>query len=147
MSLKRLTLGSLYFTVVSVHALKCENEFDSWMSFQEAKTFIQTVRLTSAKQFQRWSKSEHRPKNFPSTPQRTYLEEWTNWGDFLGTENISSHKREWMSFQEAKTLMQNQRLRSVKQFQQWKQSEHRPKIFHLLLNKLTKTNGQIGVTS
>ena len=129
MLLKWFILGSLYVFTVSAHALKCENEFDSWMSFQDAKTFIQTVKLTSMRQFQQWSKSEQRPKNFPSRPDRTYKEEWTNWGDFLGTRNLSTRKRQWMSFQDAKTFIQKQRLTSHRQFQQWSKSKQRPKNF------------------
>ena len=100
-----------------------------WMSFQEAKAFIQQQRLLTHIEFQKWSKSEHRPKNFPSSPQRTYSDEWTSWGDFLGTGNIPHNKKKWMSFQEAKTFIQKQRLSNRAEFQKWSKSKKRPKNF------------------
>ena len=126
---KWLILSSLCTISVSVDALKCEDAFHPWMSFQDAKAFIQTIKLTSMRHFQKWSKSGKRPKNFPSTPQRIYSKEWTNWGDFLGTRNISNHKKEWMSFQKARTFIQNLEIRSKEQFQKWSKSEQRPKNF------------------
>ena len=62
-----------------------KNAKKEWMSFQEAKAFIQTQGITSAAEFSEWSKSESRPHNFPSSPNKTYKENWKDWYDFLGT--------------------------------------------------------------
>ena len=100
-----------------------------WMSFDQAKTFIQRQGIRTREQFQEWSKSEQRPKDFPSNPHKVYTNEWRGWGDFLGTGNISVRNRDWMSFQDAKTLMQRQGIRTREQFQEWSKSEQRPKNF------------------
>ena len=101
-----------------------------WMSFQDAKAHIQSQGIRTHGQFQEWSKSKKRPKDFPSTPYQVYINEWKGWGDFLGTGNISvRRKKEWMSFQDAKALMQSQGIRTHGQFQEWSKSKKRPKDF------------------
>ena len=103
---------------------------EKWMSFDEAKIFIQKVGLTSLAQFQEWSKSEQRPENFPSSPNKFYKGEWTNWADFLGTKNISGgRKKEWMSFHDAKALMQSQGIKTNREFIKWKKDGKRPESF------------------
>ena len=43
------------------------------------------------------------PKDIPRVPDNTYKENgWTNWGDFLGTGNISSQDREYITHDEAR---------------------------------------------
>ena len=126
---KYFILGSLCVVAVSANALKCESEFGLWMSFEEAKAFIRKEGITSATQFRKWSASGQRPENFPSAPNRTYEEEWTSWGDFLGTGNISNSKKQWMSFEKAKAFIQKEGFISKRQFRKWSRSEQRPKDF------------------
>ena len=123
LKLKYLVLSSLYVFSVSAHALKCENEFNLWMGFEEAKSFIQNQKITTSTEFGKWSRSEQRPKNFPSTPSRSYKDKWKGWNDFLGT------KKSWMHFQEAKAFIQTQGITTIVEFRKWSKSEQRPKNF------------------
>ena len=100
-----------------------------WMSYQEAKTFIQNLIITSKEQFQKWSKSGQKPENFPSHPDRTYKDQWTSWGDFLSTGTIAHKNKEWMSYQEAKTFIQTQGIQTSREFRKWIQSDQRPENF------------------
>ena len=106
-----------------------KKEKRDWMSFQDAKALMQSQDIRTRGQFHEWSKSKKRPKNFPSTPHQVYTNEWKGWGDFLGTGNISTSKRKWMSFQDAKALMQSQGIKTKREFQEWSKSERRPKNF------------------
>ena len=128
--MKWLLLSFLCVIAVSAHALKCEKSFliSQWMSFQDAKAFIQSQGITSKSKFRAWKRAGKRPKNFPSNPETTY-NEWINWGDFLGTGNTAPQKREWMSFQEAKTFIQSQGLQTSREFKAWSKTEKRPKNF------------------
>ena len=129
---------------VSADALKCASEFNTasssrkWMSFNEAKDLIQNQGIKTKREFQEWSKSKKRPKNFPSNPNQVYTNEWKGWGDFLGTGNISTGKRKWMSFQDAKTLMQSQGIKTHKDFIEWKKDGKRPKDFPSNPNQIYK---------
>ena len=160
MSLKWFILSFLYIVVVSAHALKCENAFSPWMSFEEAKAFIQKQWIAGHEEFRKWSRSGKRPKNFPSHPEKIYEKEWTNWEDFLGTGNVyivykgertnwrdflgtgnvSTSKREWMSFEEAKAFIQRQGLQNSTEFQAWSKSGKRPKNFPSNPNTVYRSN-------
>ena len=126
-------LSFLCVIAVSTHALKCEKSFliSQWMSFQDAKDFIQSEGITNQSEFQAWSKSGKRPKNFPSNPYKTYEDEWISWYDFLGTEKIliPNIKKEWMSFQDAKTFIQSEGFQTSTEFYAWSKSVKRPKNF------------------
>ena len=100
-----------------------------WMSFEKAKTYIQSLNIPSEKKFRAWVKSEKKPKNFPLHPNITYREEWISWGDFLGTGNIAYEKKEFMSFEEAKTFIQSEGIKTNAEFQEWKREGKRPAAF------------------
>ena len=133
---KQFILCSILIFSASADALKCASEFNTtsssrkWMSFDQAKALMQSQGIRTFAQFQEWSKSEQRPKDFPSNPNIIYKDKWTGWSNFLGTGNIAGgRKKEWMSFDQAKTLMQSQGIRTFAQFQEWSKSKKRPKDF------------------
>ena len=120
---------------------KVQTSSHKWMSFEEAQALIQKVGLTSLIQFQQWSKSGERPKDFPSNPSIIYKEEWTGWGDFLGTGNIApSRKKEFMSFEEAKVFIRNEGIQSSVEFNKWKREGKRPEDFPSNPNIIYKEN-------
>ena len=107
-------------------ALSRKKEF---MSFEEAKTFIRSEGIQTSIEFEEWKRAGKRPEDFPSNPQQTYKEEWTGWGDFLGTGNISNRKKEFMSFEEAKTFIRSEGIQTSAEFQEWRKSGERPEDF------------------
>ena len=157
LKLKWFILGSLWATLAAAEEIQCKGEFvkeppllqasselsqqnkrlknqvqtssHRWMSFEAAKDFIKKQGLTSQGQFEQWSKSGERPGDFPSAPYRIYKEEWTGWGDFLGTGNIAYRKKEFMSFEEAKTFIRNEGIQTSEEFQEWKRAGKRPEDF------------------
>ena len=132
---KWFILCSLWATATSADALKCEGAFNTasssrkWMSFDEAKALMQSQGIKTHKQFQEWSKSEQRPKDFPSNPQRTYRNEWRGWENFLGTESTSVRNKDWMGFDQAQTFIQSQGIKTITEFNEWKKAGKRPKDF------------------
>ena len=108
---------------------KKKNTKQDWISYAEAKEFIQTQGITSAAEFSEWRKSELRPHNFPSNPRTIYKEEWSSWGDFLGTGNTNTKTKEWMPFLEAKAFIQTQGITLVSEFYKWKKSDKKPHNF------------------
>ena len=157
LKLKWFILFSLWATLATAEEIQCKGEFvkeppllqtsselsqqntrlksqvqtssHRWMSFEEAKAVIRKVGLTSLIQFQQWSKSGKRPEDFPANPHRTYKEEWTGWGDFLGAGNISTRKKEFMNFEEAQTFIRNEGVQTRMEFEAWKRSGKRPEDF------------------
>ena len=99
------------------------------MSFEEAEIFIRNEGIQTRTEFEAWKRSGKRPRDFPSAPDLTYKEEWTGWGNFLGEGNISTRKKEFMSFEEAQTFIQNKGFTSKGQFEQWRKSGEKPEDF------------------
>ena len=57
-----------------------------FLPYEEANTFVRSLGLKSETQWRDYAKSNKRPRNIPTNPNRTYAGKgWTNWGDWLGT--------------------------------------------------------------
>ncbi|MCY4322049.1 MAG: hypothetical protein OXC37_06590 [Bdellovibrionaceae bacterium] len=95
----------------------------NWMSYEEAKEYIRAEGIRSYTEFSNWSKLGMRPMRFPSHPQVTYKEDWISWPEFLGTI------KNWMSYEEAKTFIQKQGIKSEIAYRKWKREGKRPANF------------------
>ena len=100
-----------------------------FMAYEEAKTFIQAFQLKNQSAFKEWSRLGKRPADFPGMPEKTYKDKWEGWGVFLGTGNISSHKKQFISYEEAKAFIQTFQLKNQSAFRKWSKSEKRPANF------------------
>jgi hypothetical protein len=63
------------------------NTFVGFLSFADAKTFVQNLSLTSIKSWNEWCKTDARPENVPAAPGLVYRDSgWLGMPDFLGYE-------------------------------------------------------------
>lgn len=69
-----------------------------WISYEDAQKFVQSQNLYSQKEYQSWCKSDKRPLNIPTHPNKAYSKKWTCWGDFLGYKPKTSHGEKIISF-------------------------------------------------
>jgi predicted helicase len=82
-------------------------------SFLEARKFAQSLGLKGKSEWEKYRKEKGIPNDIPSTPSRTYKNNgWRGFGDWLGTDRIATHKRKYMSFEEAKKYVQNLGIRN-----------------------------------
>ena len=73
-----------------------------YLPFAAALLYARSLKLKTQKAWQAWSKSDARPANVPSTPQKIYNHEgWQGYGHWLGTGNIVGGKQECLAFKEA----------------------------------------------
>ena len=86
----------------------------SWMPFEEAREFVQQLGLKSAKNWTHFSKSKNKPLDIPSSPISVYGPQWINWGDWLGTGYVSTQKRDYLTYDEAKKVVHKLKLKSRK---------------------------------
>jgi hypothetical protein len=57
----------------------------NFLPFKEAREFVRKLKLNSSKAWREWSKSDKRPDNIPSSPDRTYKNSgWIGMVDWLG---------------------------------------------------------------
>jgi superfamily II DNA or RNA helicase len=118
----------------------------NFLSFDEAKKFIQSINVKSVKEFFDWGKSDQRPANFPSNPDKYYKDKgWKGYGDFLGTGVIASFNKEFMEFEEAKRFIQSTDVKSQKEFSDWAYSDQRPANFPATPSRTYKDKGWKGL--
>ena len=62
--------------------------------FKEAREFARSLGLKSLREWNKYCKSGNKPNDIPHDCRIVYEKtgEWTNWGDFLGTNNVSNPK-------------------------------------------------------
>jgi hypothetical protein len=64
----------------------------------------------------------------PNNPNRTYLNSgWKGWGDFLGTGNIASFNISYLSYAEAKKIIQRKKLKNWKDWRAYCRTKEFPK--------------------
>jgi hypothetical protein len=84
--------------------------------FDQARSFAQSLGIQSALEWRDYAAGRRpdigtRPADIPSSPEVTYPpEEWTNWGDFLGTGRI--HEKDFRSFRAARRFVRGLRLKN-----------------------------------
>jgi predicted helicase len=71
----------------------------SWMPFDEAREYVRGLGLKSVTDWNKYLKKGNRPMDLPFHPERTYKYfGWKDWGDFLGTQNISMSKLKFVDY-------------------------------------------------
>ena len=117
----------------------------NWMPFEEAREFSKSLKLESVKEWNRFSKSEKKPFNIPSSPQNTYKEVWIGWGDWLGTKRVANQNRKWRDFDSARKLARSLNLKSWEDWNNWIKSSDRPEDVPQSPNRVYKKDGYIDI--
>jgi hypothetical protein len=102
------------------------DQYKEFLTFKEARKYVHKLGLKSQREYFTWRKSPDRPNNIPVKPERTYKEEWVNWGDWLGTNSIAPQNRKkdlYLSFKKARKLVRSKKFKSYRQYQIWVQKE------------------------
>jgi hypothetical protein len=102
------------------------NQNKIFLSFEDARKFVQALYLKSGTEWNKYSKSNQKPENIPTTPNETYKKEWISWGDYLGTGNIAHRYRQYRSFEDARKFVQALRLKSYKDWTEYCKSGNKP---------------------
>jgi hypothetical protein len=89
----------------------------NYSSWEDAREAVRAEMIPSrGKYFEWWDRNK--PKSIPRFPYRVYVEEWTTWNDFLGTNNKFNEKMnvKWRPYDEAVLWVHAQKIES---FQAW----------------------------
>ena len=100
--------------------LKCWHRLAklSWRPFVEARKFVRELGLKGGTDWADFYKGLRKdlppfPKDIPTTPSRTYAAlGWISMGNWLGTDFIATHKREFRSFNDARSYIRSLNLKS-----------------------------------
>jgi hypothetical protein len=89
------------------------NVFKSWLSYDEAKDYVQKLNFKGVKEFLEWVKTDKKHPQIPSDPESVYKRfGWTSYSDFLGTGTIATFNRLFLSYEDCKELAQSLKLNS-----------------------------------
>jgi superfamily II DNA or RNA helicase len=97
-----------------------------YWTFQKAKKFVHNLKFKNEKEWRLYTKSGNMPVYIPAAPHSVYKEDWKGLGDWLGTNNIALHKKEFMSFLEAKAFVSKFKFKTQKEWQKYCKSKVRP---------------------
>jgi hypothetical protein len=95
-------------------------------SFEDTKKFVQSLNLKGQSDWIEYRKSGNKPDDIPTNPNRTFKKEWKGYGDFLGTGNVSSHNKIFLSFTDARTFAQSLNLKTVNEWIKYAKSSNKP---------------------
>ena len=87
-----------------------------YVSFEEFKKTVRKKLIKSASEYSKLKKNNLLEKNFPSSPERQYKNEWSSWGEILNTGRVANQNREYLEFSVAKKIVNNLNLKSQKDF-------------------------------
>ena len=75
--------------------------------------FVKTLNLKSGREWDEYCRSGMKPTDIPKQPSYYYKNKgWTSWGDWLGTGFVASQKRNYLSFEKAKTKLRDLKIKS-----------------------------------
>ena len=115
----------------------------SWMPFEEARDYVRALGLKSVKEWQKYSRSDLRLFNLPSTPILVYKTDWIDWGNWLGTYTVSNEKKIFLNYIEAKKIAQSLNLKNWKEWKKYCDSGKRPNNIPTKPNKTYKNKGWV----
>ena len=119
-----------------------------FLPFKEAREFARSLNLFTQQSWDKFTKSNERPKNIPAGPDQTYKKEWTGWKDWLRktdkilTEHlvsvedtevtdaidsaISDLKQKCLSYTKAREFVRKLGLKGQKEWFAYAKSNERP---------------------
>ena len=94
----------------------------SYRSFEDARTYVRTLDMKSAREWEAWRKSGDRPPDIPSDPPKTYKSSgWTSYGDFLGFA-VGKVAGSFRTFEDARSYVRQLGLKSQNEWEAWRKS-------------------------
>ncbi len=113
-------------------------------TYDEAKEYIKSLNIKSAKEWSEYCKSDKKPKDIPYSPTTSYKHKgWRGWDDFLSLEKI-----EYFTYDEAREYV---KALDIKTSKEWKKvikskSKSIDKRLPLSPNRFYKNKGWTGWT-
>jgi hypothetical protein len=115
--------------------LSNKDKNENFPNYEDAKKQVKEFKITSARLYFIWKK-ENPHINLPYRPSNTYKNKgWINWGDYLGTKNISDNEKKeiFSSYEEAKMIVSKENIKSLREYENFINSKKADKY------KLPKT--------
>lgn len=109
---------------------------DGFLNYAAAKEHIRDLKIGTSIAYKIWAYSPDRPDCIPVAPESVYSEQWKGWDDYLSRDPARPQSKrrppkgtEFLSFQQAKELIQRLKLKTVNEFKIWASGSMRPTNF------------------
>jgi len=98
-----------------------------YLKFNDARKFAHSLKLKNRDEWEQYRKSGKKPESIPAMPNQVYKNKgWINTGDWLGTGNIAPKDRTYISFEEARKIVQSIGLKSSSEWRKYCNSKNKP---------------------
>jgi hypothetical protein len=115
-----------------------------WRNYELAKQFVTNLGLASQKDWRAYASSPERPNDIPSDPRYAYGEEFTGYGDWLGTGIVATKEKPFKDFKVARKYVQTLGLKSREQWVKWNKIGKRPSDIPFKPDKTYRDSGWQG---
>ena len=114
--------------------------------FLESRDYVRKLHLSGVTEWKKFSTSKKRPIQLPSAPDQHYKKQgtWTNWADFLGTDNVAFNQIKYRNFKHARIFAHSLKLKNTTEWRKYCKSGQRPKDIPSNPDKRYKGKGWIG---
>ena len=116
-----------------------------YLSFEDARIFVQNINLKSKNEWAEWSKSDKKPDNIPANPPLVYKDRWLGWGDWLGTGTIAAFNRIYLSFEDARIFVRQLELKNRNEWLDYVKSGQKPENIPAYPHGVYKNDGWISM--
>jgi predicted helicase len=107
--------------------IRLTQRYVDYLEFSEARAFVHKLELKTQTEWRAYARSELRPDNIPTNPQRTYKHTgWKGWPDWVGIARIANQNRTYLDYFEAQARVGLLNLRSNKEWLNYCKSGMRP---------------------
>jgi superfamily II DNA or RNA helicase len=104
--------------------LKCWDRLAklSWPPFEDARAVARSLKLKNQDDWFAFTQGQitrlgNLPSDIPASPQYLYADKgWKGMGDWLGTGNVATFRREYRSFPEARSFVQKLKLKNASEW-------------------------------
>ena len=119
-------------------------DYSHFVSYNECREYALSMGFKSADE---WLQHE-KPLNIPSKPYNTYPNEWTTWGDFLGTGIIASYNVKYKKVEDAIKFVHKLKLKTRNEWEEYCKSGDKPSdiptAFNIVYGKEITTGMWLG---
>jgi len=113
-----------------------------YLKFNVAKKFVQSLKLKNQDGWKKYCNTGKKLDNIPSFPNQVYKNKgWISMGDFLGTGNVAPKDKKYISFEDAKKIVQNVGLKSTLEWRKYCTSKNKPNSIPTHPHVIYKTKG------
>ena len=113
-------------------------------SFEEAKTFVQSLHINSKKEWDAYCRDGQRPIDIPSSAHNIYKDKgWESWGNFIGSDTVCSNKKTFRPYEKAKKFVNTLNLKNRREWSEYCKSGKRPDDIPSVPDKVYKNNGWV----